>query len=60
MYIRSDDFAKLANLKLSTLYNYHAHEFYDFPAPAFTVGRVHFWKRSTAVKWARQHDKRRK
>jgi hypothetical protein len=59
MYIRSDDFAKLANLKLSSLYNYHSRKLFDFPAPAFTVGRVHLWKRTTAVAWARKHNKRR-
>jgi hypothetical protein len=55
--IRLSEFARIAELELSTAYVYHSRKFLGFPEPNFTIGRTHFWKRSAAVTWARKHKR---
>ena len=55
--IRMDEFAAIAELKISTMYIYHSNKLFDFPNPEFTIARTHFWRRSTARRWARKHKR---
>jgi hypothetical protein len=57
-FIRISEFAKLADMALGSLYLYHAQKLYDFPSAELQIGMVKFWKRKTAVAWARKHKKR--
>jgi hypothetical protein len=50
--------AKLANMTVGSLYQYHCNKSYGFPSPGLQIGPVKFWKRSTAVAWVRKHKKR--
>lgn len=56
--VRISEFAELAGLKVSTMYVYNAHGMYDFPSPDLTIGVVHFWRRSKAAAWVRNHKSR--
>ncbi len=59
-FIRIDEFAKLANKTVGTLYQYHskAKLYDDFPAPGLQIGNVKFWRIKDAKAWIKKRNRR--
>lgn len=57
-YLTMNELAELAGLTTGTAYQYRNKGQYDFPAHDMKIGQILFWRRSTAIAWARKHKKR--
>jgi predicted DNA-binding transcriptional regulator AlpA len=57
-FIRINEFAKLANMAVGSLYQYHSAKLYGFPSPGLKIGPVKFWRLKDAKAWIKKRNRR--